>query len=324
MFQQVKNIFFRQKRTGDYKALRHTFFRDPAIANQLHEEGYYIADFLGEQAKISLIDLYKTYHQLEEKQDGVFFGTFSKDLDYRKIVHDAINKVLAEAFSKWFIDYKSIINNYVIKTPGKSTRVPIHQDGAAIDEEKYSSINVWIPLQDVTPLNGALSLIPRSQHIFSPYRCNTTPPLVKNIEQELYPYFLPIYLKPGQVIFFDSRVFHYSTPNLSATNRVAIVCRICPVKASIVTYYLEKGKKGASIEVWSCPEDFLISKVGYNEDMRPSGATLIGYKNVNIEPLTIGEFEEKRRTLGIQVQNFFISPPQLEKQNFILEPINGK
>ena len=84
---------------------------------------------------------------------------------------------------------------------------------------------------------------------------------------------------------------------------------------------MEKAKKDTSIEVWSCPEYFLISTVGYNEDMRPAGATLIGYKNANIEPLTIEEFEEKRKLLGIQVQNYF-SSPQVEKQNFILEPIS--
>jgi len=65
-----------------------------------------------------------------------------------KNIHDAIHEILANSLDKWFHDYKDI-NPFVIKTPGKSSGVPIHQDVAAIDEDKYSTTNVWIPLQSI-------------------------------------------------------------------------------------------------------------------------------------------------------------------------------
>jgi hypothetical protein len=321
MFRQLSQYFLSPKKEREYVPVRHTFFRDSKIAQQLHETGYYVADFLGSKERVALLELYEKNHQLDNRQDGVFFGTFSKDTEYRKKVHNAINEILAQSFNKWFINYKSTINNFVIKTPGRSTRVPIHQDGAALDEEKYSSINVWIPLQAAIPLNGALSVIPRSHNIFTPYRCNTIPSLVKNIEKELYSYFLPIYLELGQVLFFDSRLFHYSTPNLSETNRVAIVCRICPVESSVMSYYREKEKKDAPIEMWCCPDDFLISIVGYNDDVRPPGAKLMGYKYVDVEPLTMEDFDIKRKRYGIISQNQ--QPAFNEEQfNFLMEPVH--
>lgn len=320
MFQAIKKYFFTEEKLPVYKPVRHTFFKDPKIADILHAEGYYVADFLEEKERSLLAQLYKKNHHLEHQQDGVFFGTFSKDQKYRRTVHEEVNNILADSFSKWFVNYKSTINNYVIKTPGKSTRVPIHQDGAALDEEKYSSVNIWIPLQDATPVNGALHIIPRSHHIFWPYRCNTVPSLVRNIEHDLYPYFCPVYLKLGQVLFFDSRLFHYSTANLSDKNRVVIVSRICPKESPIVAYYRQMEKENAPVEMWQCTDDFLINMVGYNETTRPVGATLVKKMNVRTEPLTLAEFEMRRKQLGIVPQN--INDLNFaNSSNFLMEPV---
>ena len=48
MFQKIRKYIFTEEKVPMYKPVRHTFFRDPKIADILHNEGYYIADFLEE------------------------------------------------------------------------------------------------------------------------------------------------------------------------------------------------------------------------------------------------------------------------------------
>jgi len=320
MFHQLGKYLFGQRKEV-YQPIKHTFFRNPEIADQLHEEGYYVADFLKERERALLNEVYEKHHRLEDQKGGVFFGIFSKDVAYRKQVHNSINQILQETFNQWFKDYKSAVNTFVIKVPGKASQVPIHQDGAAIDESVYSSINIWIPLQEINETNGALHVIPRSHYIFLPYRCATVEPIQKNIDNDLYRYFKPIYLKPGQVLFFDSRMFHYSPPNLSEQNRVIVVCRICPVEAKIVAYYKEPGNPLSNVEMWRCPDDYLIYSDGYNDNLRPEGCELITCKKTGTVSLTAEEFEKRRSELGIN-PNYDQDVPKEGERNFIQEPLS--
>jgi ectoine hydroxylase-related dioxygenase (phytanoyl-CoA dioxygenase family) len=317
MFQRLFRLF-KPTQMG-YTPVRHSFFRDEAIADRLHKEGYCVVDFIDEQQQELLKEVYAENHRLEAKDGGAFFGIFSKDTVYRHRVNEAINKILHETFEQWFVRYKSAVNTFVIKVPGQSSFIPIHQDGAAIDELKHSSINIWIPLQDITLLNGALQVIPRSHHIFLPYRCASVAPLQMNIEQELYPYFQPIYLKLGQALFFDSRMFHYSAPNLSPDDRVAVVCRICPQEAPIVAYYKDNSGEKGKVEMWECPSDYLITSDGYNDNVRPEGCKLVKSFRDDCPPLTAVTFELKRNALGITANSTY-TKPALGNRNFIQEP----
>ncbi len=271
-----------------------TVIRNAEITSQLNENGYCIVDFLSATQLQSLRDVNEKFCKTKDAENGAFLGVISKN------IHDALHDILTASLNKWFHDFKEI-NAFVIKTPGKSSFVPIHQDVTAIDEEKYSTTNVWIPLQSIDEKNGVMYIVPRSHHIFFPYRCATIDPLTKNIEHVLQPYFIPIYLKAGQALFFDTRMFHYSLPNLSDQNRVVTVCRVFPKEADMVAYFKEPGSD-SKIEMWRCPDDFLIYKHTQNENERPLNATLLGYKVANTEPLTLEEFEERRKVLGIVSQ----------------------
>jgi len=322
MLQRLKEYFISPSKITDYKPVKHTFFRDNNVTDQLHEVGYYVADFLGEKERLLLLELYEKNHDLKDNRGGAFFGIFSKDITYRNKIHDSINQILDTCFNRWFKNFKSAVNTFVIKVPGASGQVPIHQDGAAIDELEYSSINIWIPLQEINETNSALHIIPRSHHIFLPYRCATVEPIQKNIDNELYRYFKPIYLKLGQVLFFDSRMFHYSPPNLSEHNRVIVVCRICPIEADIVAYYKESGNPKSSVEMWRCPDDYLIYSDGYNDNLRPEGCELITCKKIGNASLTVEEFERRRIELGISPNGEPMIPKQTER-NFIQEPLSN-
>jgi hypothetical protein len=294
MLKKIISLFCGTSRTRSFPLIKHTFFRDANIAALIYEQGFYITDFISASEVAELKASYTQYHEKKNKTAGAFFGEISKEIHYKN------TSILASVLDQWFVNYKSIVSAFVVKTPGPTSAVPIHQDNAAIDEEKFSSINVWIPLQDINETNGAMFVVPKSHHIFFPFRCATIAPFSKNIETLLAPYFIPLYLKAGQAIIFDSRMFHFSLPNLSNDTRVVAICRICPNEAKVMAYYKESNKTNNKIEIWQCPDDYLIYSESHNDTIRPKNSQFIGHKYINSSPLIVDEFEQLRKKLHIE------------------------
>jgi len=320
MFRQLSKYFGSQKNATRYKPIKHVFFKDPKVAEQLHENGYCVVDFIGEKEITLLSELYAKHHKIEDSQGGIFISTFSKNIAYRKRIWESVNAILENSFNKWFQNYKSNVNTFAVKTPGKLSHFIMHQDVAAIDEEKFSLLNIWIPLQDITPNNGALCIVPRSHNIFSPFRCPTVPPILKNIDKELYRYAIPIYLNAGQAIFFDPRVFHFSGQNSSNQSRVVVQCRICPSESKAIVYFNSQRENEMQVEMWQCPDDYFVTGNAYTENIRPEGCKLIGNRT-NLGPLTVEEFEERIKEHEIIIQDNFI-PVTESQRDFIREPIS--
>lgn len=304
-----------------YRLARHSFFKSPQVADSLFEQGYHIANFVSEEQLRQLTQVFNEHHQLNGTDGGAFFGVFSKDIAYRLKVHKAIEKILAPSCYNWLINYRTTVNTFVVKLPGPNSQIPVHQDGAAVDETKYSSINIWIPLQDIGPQNGALYIIPKSHHLFLPYRCASVDPLQRGIEEYMAPYFTPVYIQKGQALFFDSRMFHFSPPNLSNGPRVVVVSRISPIDAGVVTYYKSQHASNRVVEQWSCPDDYLIYSDTYNDNEQPQAGKITGTYSDNFAPLTRKQFDEAAKHLGIEKHNQ-VSSVFEGGRNFIQEPIS--
>ncbi len=295
MLQTLKEYIFGIPKTPTFKPRTQTVLQDTELTKQVNEEGYCVVDFLSKNEKDSLLAVIDKFHTTNDNGSGAFLGVISKN------IHDAINEILINTLHKWFYDFNTV-NAFLVKTPGKHGQVPIHQDVAAIDEEKFSTVNVWIPLQDITAENGVMYVVPKSHHIFSPYRGANIDALTKNIEKEIRPFFKPIYLKVGQALFFDSRMFHFSPPNQSDKKRVITVCRIFPKAAKMISYFKEKGSVDNKIEMWQCQDDYLIYKNGYDDNERPPHAKLLCCKQVESIPISAADFEKRRVALGIEPQ----------------------
>lgn len=272
-----------------------TVLQNNKISKLIDDQGYYVGDFLDIEKCKELMSVFDHFYNDKNPENGAFMGVISEK------VHLCINNIVIEKLNEWFCDFNTI-NAFVVKIPGNKSFVPLHQDVAAVDELKFSAINVWIPLQDITKDNGVMYIVPHSHRIFSPYRGANIDALTKNIEKELQPYFIPLYIKRGQALIFDSRMFHFSPPNLSQSNRVVTVCRIFPKAAKMISFFKDCNHKDNVIEMWQCEDDYLLKKNGYDDSVRPPHAKLIGYKKADTTPLSVEEFEKRRKALGIEVQ----------------------
>lgn len=207
--------------------MKNNILLDPEQNKILIEKGYLVLDFCDPQL------LKKAFEQIAKGTteprlagnnhrtiDVSFHCTYlDPDQEYKMAVWTTLNDLVGPFLQANFVNYKTIQANLFNKAPGTGVISP-HQNLTTVDEEKYTSVSIWVPLQDTTELNGTLHFAPQSHGKFERYRNSNIhwAPMDASIEMSAYQ-MLPISLKVGQALIFDDSIVHASPDNKSTQNR---------------------------------------------------------------------------------------------------------
>jgi ectoine hydroxylase-related dioxygenase (phytanoyl-CoA dioxygenase family) len=207
--------------------MKNKILLDPEQNKILIEKGYIVLDFCDpHELKIAFDQITKGTTELRlagnnhRTIDVSFHCTYlDPDQDYKMAVWKALNDLIGPFLQANFADYKTIQANLFNKAPGTGVITP-HQNLTTVDEEKYTSVSIWVPLQDTTELNGTLHFAPQSHGKFERYRNSNIhwAPMDASTEMSAYQ-MLPVSLKVGQALVFDDSIVHASPDNKSSENR---------------------------------------------------------------------------------------------------------
>lgn len=301
----------------------HSVIKCDELKDKIFEIGYRVQPFLNSAQVASLLEVFNNNHNWKEYKGGMFYSLYSQDLLYRKKIHEEIGAVLKPLLNDYFKDYKVIINSFVVKLSGPESEFYLHQDTTGLDENKYSPLNLWIPLVDVDEENGCLGIIEKSHHFFTPYRSISFPAPFDHIQSTVKQYLRPVRMKAGEALIFDNRVLHHSYKNLSGKTRVAVVCGLFPEEAELITCHKPEYKCGGEVELIGHDDDFLLKHPKFLIDCqeRPETAKSLGFVKDPYGPIEIGEFEELCSEFGV----FKSGAPPIEDTetqcNLIGEPV---
>ncbi|MEZ4931482.1 MAG: phytanoyl-CoA dioxygenase family protein [Saprospiraceae bacterium] len=314
---------FNRKKKNNWSPVPHFYIKDEALRNVIHEEGIKVIPFLDSGQLTQLKELYASEHDIQDAEGGMFYSVYSQDVAYRKRVHDQIDHILRPSLDAILSGYRPVLNSFIIKAPGPKSEFALHQDTTGLDEQKYSALNIWIALEDVGIEDGALCVVRKSHHFFSPYRSISFPPPYKNISDIVRQYLEPITVKAGEAIVFDNRLLHNSLPNLSGKPRVAVVSGIFPKEANLMTCFKDPSEPTANIELIEHPDDFLLTHPNFLIDChtRPPVGKTIGFVKDEYPMMTAKEFENLCKKNGI-VKRHFLMATNPKQGNLIGEPIH--
>ena len=305
----------------DWEPVPHWYVKDEYLRNELHTTGYVIKQ-LFEPAEIAqLKELYQATHKFVNDEGGMFYSVYSQDLAYRQRVHNEIGTLVKPKLDQLMADYKVMLNSFIVKASGPKSEFYVHQDTTGLDEFKYSQLIVWMPLEDITESNGAMCVIPRSQYIFSPYRSISFPPPYQEVQSALRKYFIPLYLKAGEVVIFDNRIVHYSMPNLSGVERVVAISGVFPAEAKLITCFKEPAEP-SKIELIEHEDDFILTNPNFLVDctLRPATGKTIDIVTDKYPMMNEEQLETAFAAAGIKPVNL-ISELGVEECKLIAEPI---
>lgn len=248
------------------KFVNQKIFIDEETNLFFNEFGYVvIKNFISNEIMIELSDIHKS---LDFKFNTTFNTTnYSEDKALRNKIFKGINDILLGNTKNYLIKYKPISAAFIEKKPSIHSSVGLHADWQVIDEDVFSGINVWIPLQNTNILNGPLMVIPKSHRLVKIYRGpNYIIPqnlLVKKIKVKHY---RPLILNACDAVFYDNRLFHYSPPNISLKSRIAISIMMIPEDANLFYFFFDsynKGFKPQHVRRYDVDDTFYIDNCKY-------------------------------------------------------------
>lgn len=169
------------------------------------------------------------------RPQSVHITFFDENEEYKRTVYNDYKKTVTALAKEYLKDYKCAQANVFLK-PGGSGYVYPHQNLTIVDEEKFTSVSFWMPLQDTNFENGTICLIPGSHTDFIKYR-NTHVhwPYMKSLmEENSLKYFVPIDVKAGELLVLDDRIIHYTPTNSRTTERWVIHGVWAPEEAQLI------------------------------------------------------------------------------------------
>lgn len=212
-------------------------FRDSARQSAFDRDGFVVVDFLDRRAIDRLLSSWSALGS--DLQRFPFSNTImSGDVDYRSRVHDAVRREIEDGIDDLLFDYRVCLCSYLAKPAVPSAQrgvVELHQDWTFVDESRFFSIGLWIPLVDVGEDNGCLRVVPGSHRLNREPRCLSSgfryDSLLPLIERE---FLQAIPMRAGRAFVYTQSLFHSSQPNRSDALRLVAGALAIPREASLL------------------------------------------------------------------------------------------
>jgi hypothetical protein len=247
--------------------------RDTAIAAAFDRDGFAVVPFLDPEHVQRLRDVYFAHHQESEVRartipsyaPGFYASTFNNDVDYRRTVSAEVEAACAPSLARLFDAFKIFYAGFLVKLPDANGRLRVHQDPTLVDEERFTPVNVWCPLQDIDDRNGALCILPGSHRLYRGPRATSIPPPWSPHEALIEQSMTPLHLTAGSAVLFTQATLHASRPNLSDAPRITATMFLCHESASIRIAH-RRPETPERIDFYAQTDDFMFQNVQFSVD----------------------------------------------------------
>ena len=137
-----------------WEPVRHTVFQDATLAQRIHDDGFAVVRLWSDRQLTALQSVCNREHRLQPADGGMFYSVYSQDLAYRRRVHDEIAAIMRPTLDEHFVDYRNVVNMFVVKAPGPASEFGLHQDTTALDEFRYSLLSICRRFVTYRPTTG--------------------------------------------------------------------------------------------------------------------------------------------------------------------------
>ena len=324
-----------------WKPKPYSVFKDNRLAEHIYNAGFRVEEAIPTETIQALKELFFETHNFEgNEKGGMFYSVYSQNLAYRKQIHEKITSILRPFLEHHFTDYRVMLGSFVVKISGPESEFYLHQDTTGLDEELYSPMSLWIPLDDVNQSSGCLGILPHSHHFFTPYRSISFPAPFDHIQSSVKQYIQPLPMTAGEVLLFDNRILHNSYINSSGKERIAVVLGIFPKDAPMLVCHKPEYVCGGEVELIEQDDDFLFTYPNFLIDCqkRPEVGRSLGVRPDPYPEISVETFELLCEKYGLAKQTEkmdaspiscqLISEPQpsktIEKQELESNSIDNK
>jgi hypothetical protein len=221
-----------------------------SLRNETNKIKKEIIDWRSGGRLFALIDTYRSLFLRSNKIVEDHMGEFVRG-------HFSMDQVVVHAAS------------HFVKPVGKRGKFLCHQDSSIVEEPENFAVNAWMPLNDVSRINGCVWALPGS-HIYPFYTryAGNNPYSDPVMQKELWARMRPVPMKAGEILLFHRSLFHGSSINYLPFHRMAIESVILPRKAQLIVNYKDETVPADKIIM------FNVTKEHFFENDDPRGKML--------------------------------------------------
>jgi ectoine hydroxylase-related dioxygenase (phytanoyl-CoA dioxygenase family) len=275
-------------------------FKDSALEKEFNDKGYVKVSFLTLEEIEHLKKMFfetisesggpKTSGEVDFDSKAMItydFTFIDRNTDYKKKVFTIITEIFQKKADAYLNNYTPIIANYIRKKEGGG-EVPMHQNWAFVEEEKYTSVSIWVPLVDSDEENGTLQVVEGSHKKFGRLRGPMIPWELEPIKEKIIKNHLtPMNVKAGEGIILDDSIVHYSNINKTPGLRLAIQLIMIPSSTTSVHYHLDRNIDQTKVHVLETDLDFYMN---FHPWLKPEGKRELKTEKFLQKPLSYEQF----------------------------------
>lgn len=232
-------------------------FRSSDRNRKILKDGFDVLPFASEYELTILRRLYKGWDVPNFK--GTYVSMFNPSVSYRKTIDNCLKNMFEGRATDLMNDYKVLYANMITKMPGPEGDFPFHQDWSYVDESRFSSYAIWVPLDLTHNTNGAVHVIGASHKMITALRGPFLhEPFRKISSNVIKKYSTIISLRPGEALVWDHRLIHFSLPNLTQNPRIAFTLIMVPRAAPIYHCFGWPRDEETTIQKFRVDTDFFM------------------------------------------------------------------
>ncbi|MBX7226487.1 MAG: phytanoyl-CoA dioxygenase family protein [Chitinophagales bacterium] len=255
------------------------------------KNGYvHIQGFLNNSECETLKQLYYK-REYSKKFQGFHRTLDSYDIKDKMTICKGIDDIVSPKSKQHLFDYRYLLTSFMTKEPGAGS-FDIHQNWSFVDERYFTSLVIWIPLQDTGEENGTMYFVPGSHLLDKGVRGNNIRWKYEEIKEYLVKnHMISVNMKAGDAVIFDDATIHYTSPNLSKEPRISIAQVMIPEEAQPIFYNLHPAT--GRLEKYAIDKDFYhLFMNRYTKTFNFSDNILLKSTIFKQEQVSIEAFEE--------------------------------
>ena len=229
-------------------------FKNKELQALFERDGFVKISLVNQNIIQQLTDLYKEVQPVS--YPGFSSTIYNPNIELKKETSKKIYHQVHESVTENFENFRSLGCSFLCKTSGADSFLPVHQDWTIVDESKFDSITIWIPLIDTNEHNGAFRALRGSHRFSTVLRSPTLPGVFQNISEELYNHMELINVNAGEALVFSQALIHTSPPNMSGKDRIVATYGLIPSEANLYFYHREKNDKVIKYKI---QDDFFLT-----------------------------------------------------------------
>ena len=233
---------------------------------------------------------------------------------------ERLSAIVLPRANEYFLDCKPHLGSFLVKAPDDLSYTYPHQDWTFVDPPQFTSVTIWIALDDTGAENGMLGFVPGS-HLFFDKAVGTPSPefvtCTQGHEAELFEFLEFVPLKAGEALVFDNRTIHGASPNRTDKLRRAVAVGMTPREAPLYHYYLVPDSQSANrrtIAKLKVEPDFFIThsmvalKHSYENREIPEDCEVVALIDDEISAYTSAEIVQFCEQSGLVRNGLHLEP----------------